>query len=99
MTHEIQLRTHAGAVSDEDITLTAQTKTFEYLKTSNVEQINVSAYLDRDWPHVAATFAEVYLEQGCVFRVTQITPGSRTRKVSLPGAMKSGEQLVIRVTR
>ena len=97
--HSIQLRLEADTDSPGDLTLSIQEKTFEYLRTSDAKEIKISAYLDRDWPEVVKNYSEVFVEDGCAFKVREITPGSRTRKVSLPGPMNTGEQITIRVTR
>jgi len=93
----IRLRLESGIDSDGDLTLSVQSKTFDFLKNSGADEIRVSAYLDQDWPSVAARYSEIFVEKGLVYQVKEIIPGSRTRKVTLPGPMKNGEQLIIKV--
>jgi hypothetical protein len=100
-THRIQLRLKFGTHSAGDLSLGVQDKTFEYLMTSTAEEIRVSTYLDQDLPHVGETYAELYVNSDCKFesKVVKIIPGSKTRKVHIPGEMKSGEQIVVLVKR
>jgi len=98
----IEIRAKAGARSESDLTAQVQDATFEYLLTSPAAEIRVSAYLDRDWERVDAKYAELFVQEGCQYLslITQVTPGSKTRKgISLPGPMKSGEQLTLQVAR
>jgi len=98
----IELRLQNGISSPEDLVVTVQDATFEYLMSSPALEIRVSAYLDRDWPKVEANYAEIFVAENCEFesKITRIIPGSRTRKnITLPGPMKEGEQLVVVVTR
>jgi hypothetical protein len=99
--HPIQLRLNAGKSSAGDLTLSVQDKTFEYLMTSTAEEIRVSTYLDQDLPHVGENYEELYVNSDCKFqsKVVKIIPGSKTRKVQIPGEMKSGEQIVVLVKR
>lgn len=48
-----------------------------------------------------SNYAELFVAHDCPFTssIVQITPGSRTRTVQLPGEMKAGEQLVLLVKR
>ena len=103
---KIELRTVAGTSSPEDLTLTIQDKTFEYLVTGPAAEIRVSAYFEKDYDDVLTTYAELFLPEPfngelchSKFTVAKVTPGSKIRKVILPGAMKTGEQLTIQVTR
>lgn len=97
----ITLRKTAGTASAEDIQVSVQDRTYDYLMSSDAPEIRVSAYLEKDLPQVDSKYAELFVTQGCPFTssISQITPGSRTRKVQLPGEMKAGEQLVIVVKR
>ncbi len=95
----VTLRKLAGATTADDLTISLQPKTFEYLKTSSAKEIQVSAYFDRDWTRVEETYAELFVDEGFAFRIVQIIPGSRSRKAVLPGPMNKGEQLVIRVIK
>jgi len=98
---QITLRSNSGVDGPEDIRVSVQERTFDYLMTSDAEDVRVSAYLDTDIPRVESSYAELFVGTDCEFTstITQVTPGSRTRKVSLPGEMKSGEQLVVLVKR
>ena len=99
---KIELRVNPGVRSSGDLLLSIQDKTFDYLMSSNAAEIRISAYLDQDWPEVAAEYAEVFVHETCAFdsKVTKLIPGSRTRKnIVLPGFMKEGEQLTILVNR
>ena len=98
----IELRTKVGISSDGDLTLNVSDQTFDYLLTSTTEKIRVSAYLDRDWPRVEAKYAEVFVNPECkdIFRVTSISPGSKTRReIRLPDGMFNGEQITLQVVR
>ena len=98
----IELRTKTGMSSEGDLTLTISDQTFDYLTKNTAEKIRVSAYLDRDWPKVEAKYAEIFVNEECkdLFKVTSISPGSKTRKeIRLPDAMFSGEQLTLQVVR
>jgi hypothetical protein len=97
--HPIELRLKANTISPGDLIVTVQDQTFEFLKSSSNPEIRVSAYLDRDWPMVENRFEELYLSEVLSFKVTSISAGSKTRKVSLPCAMTSGEQLTLTVRR
>ena len=98
----ITLRTKAGVPSPTDLTVEIRDNTYEYLTTSDASAVRVSAYLDRDWPLVADRYAELFVSEDCrwIATVNRILPGSRERKgITLPGAMKKGEQLTVEVTR
>ena len=97
----ITLRKKSGCESSEDIQVGVQERTFDYLMNSQAPEIRVSAYLEKDLPLVDEEYAELFVASDCPFRssILQVIPGSRTRKVSLPGEMKAGEQLVIIVER
>lgn len=98
----IELRLESGSRSAGDLLLSVQDKTYDYLMVSPAAEIRVSAYLDRDWPEVQAQYAEIFVNDSCAFecKVVQVIPGSRTRtKVTLPGEMHEGEQLVVIVSR
>lgn len=100
--NKIEIRTKVGVNSPEDITVTVQEATYKYLLTSDAAKIRVSAYLDRDWPMVQKEYAEIFVSADCAFvsRIEQVIPGSKQReKISLPGPMKSGEQLTLLVVR
>lgn len=102
MPYPLELRLKAGTRSPGDLIVTVQDKTFDYLLSSPAPEIRVSAYLDRDWPQVEATYAELFVNESCAFEcaVKQVIPGSRTRKnITLPGPMQEEEQLVIIVGR
>jgi len=102
MPHPIELRLQAGTRSPGDLVVSIQDKTFDYLLSSPAAEIRVSSYLDRDWEHVDAMYAEIFVAESCAFecKVTQVIPGSRTRKnITLPGPMQEGEQLIIIVAR
>ena len=94
----LELRLIAGTQSPGDLLVTVQEKTFDYLQTSAAPEIRVSAYFDRAWPRVESNYAELYISDSLKFHVKSITAGSKTRKVTLPGEMHEGEQLVIVVT-
>ena len=98
---QIILRTTQGKDGPSDIRVSVQERTWDYLMTSDASEIRVSAYLEQDLPRVESTYAELFVAAECPFQslVTQVTPGSRTRKVQLPGDMKSGEQLIVLVER
>lgn len=96
------LRTQRGSSSADDLEVVVRENTLEYLRTSDAPSIRVSAYLDRDWPQVEKTYAELSLSGDCEFEslIKYIIPGSRTRKnIVLPGPMKKDEQLVVEVVR
>ncbi len=97
----ITLRANQGIDGPGDILVSVQERTLDYLMSSDAPEIRVSAYLDADLPRVEASYAELFVSPDCPFQslVTQVTPGSRTRKVQLPGEMKAGEQLVVVVSR
>lgn len=98
----IELRVKAGTKSPDDIILTVQDKTYEYLMTSESEEIRISAYLDRDWPMIDEDYEEVFVAEDCPFvsTVKDLIPGSKARgRITLPAPMKSGEQITILVTR
>ena len=98
----IELRLHSGVRSPEDLIVTVQDATFEYLLSSPSPQIRVSAYLDRDYPQVEANYAELFVQEGCQFesKIIKIIPGSKTRKdIKLPCLMQTGEQLIVLVDR
>jgi len=88
--------------SEGDLILTISDQTFEYLTKNTAEKIRVSAYLDRDWSKVEAKYAELFVSAECKdnFKITSISPGSKTRKeIKLPDAMFNGEQLTLQVVR
>ncbi len=97
----IELRVKSKQSSPSDLKLVVQEQTFEFLMTSENSEIRISCYLDRDWPNVEASYAEVYVSDDCPFdsRVVRISPGSRTREVVLPGPMMQGEQITVVVSR
>lgn len=98
----VVLRVNPQTPSENDLTVTVQDNTYEYLMTSDAPKIRVSAYLDRDWDQVESSYAVLFVSEDCPYESTivRMTPGSRTRnKPTLPGAMKEGEQLVLEVTR
>lgn len=98
----IELRFQRGTRSPQDLRVTVQEPTYEFLMTSPTPEIRVSAYLDQDHANVEAKYAEIFIHEDCKFesKITKIIPGSRTRKnISLPGSMSEGEQLVILVAR
>ena len=99
MPPHLELRIVSGQKSPGDLLVTVQEKTFDYLSTGTASEIRVSAYLDRAWPVVEKKYAELYLNETLRFRVISVTPGSKTRKVTLPGEMNEGEQLVILVSK
>lgn len=99
---EIILRTTYGQSSPNDLKISVKDNTFKFLQISSAETIRVSAYFERDEERVESNYAEIYVVDDCKFesRIVGITPGSRTRKgITLPTAMKEGEQLVIEVER
>lgn len=98
----IQLRIKKGIALPEDLTVTIQQATFDYLMTSTSSQIRVSAYLDQDCPKVERYYAELYLNEDCKFesKIERIIPGSKARKnITLPGPMHATEQLTVIVSR
>lgn len=100
--NKIEIRLHAGVSSSDDLVVTVQDATYDYLLSSPAPEIRISAYLDRDWPVVQKAYAEVFVHADCAFetRIKQIIPGSKLREgITLPGPMKNGEQLVLVVTR
>lgn len=99
MDKKIEVRLNANTITVGDLSLCVRDETFEYLKTSEAKEIKVSTYLDQDWPLVQKNYAQLFVDEACFFSILEMTPGSKTRKVTLPGAMKSGEQLTIRVSR
>lgn len=99
---KIILRTKRGENSPSDLSLSVQDRTFEYLQTTITPEIRVSAFFEEDCPRVEAEYAEIFVEGAgpYVSIVTKVIPGSRTRKgITLPGAMQTGEQLTLLVTR
>ncbi len=99
---QIVLRMKAGTQSPEDLTVNVQDKTFDYLMTTHSPSIRVSSYFERDCPQVEEEYAEIFVDENCPFvtQVIELIPGSRIRTgLSLPCAMKEGEQLTIMVTR
>lgn len=99
---QVHLRSKAGTTHDNDLVVDVKDVTFDYLMTSTSPEIRVSAYLDRDWPEVAAKYEELYVNETCQFesKIIKVIPGSRTRKdIVLPGAMQKDEQLVVIVRR
>lgn len=98
---QIILRSVLGESSADDLTVSVQDRTFDYLKSTISPEVRISAYLDAD-AEVAAEYAEVFVAEDCPFisKITKVIPGSRTRKdIELPGEMKQGEQLTILVER
>ena len=98
----IELRLQPGMRSPEDLVVNVQDNTFDYLVSSPTSEIRVSAYFDRDCPRVEASYAEIFVQEGCQFesKILKIIPGSKTRKpIVLPGPMQNGEQLVVVVAR
>jgi hypothetical protein len=96
----VELRKVMGKSSAEDVIVTVQDKTFEFLMTTLTPEIRVSAYFDRDWPRVDRAYAELFVNENCPrkYEIQQVIPGSKDRgKIELPGVMKSGEQLTILV--
>ena len=98
----IEIRTCFGVFSPDDLVANIQDATYEYLMTSDAPKIRVSAYLERDWPLVKKTYAEIFIHADCAFesRIEEVIPGSKRREnIALPGPMKEGEQLTILVKR
>jgi len=98
----IELRKKAGVKSPEDIQVTVQDRTFEYLQNTITPEIRVSAYLDRDFENVDQDYEEIFVADGTRFesKIISMTAGSSTRKgIVLPGPMSKGEQLIIVVKR
>ena len=98
----VELRLKAGQKSPQDIRVTVQDKTFDYLMSSDAPEIRVSTYIDQDILNVEAEYAELFVHENCKFlsQVTKLIPGSRVRSgITLPGPMKEGEQLVVLVSR
>jgi hypothetical protein len=99
---QIQLRLISRTSSPGDITATVSDKTFDYLLSSDSDKIRVSAYLDRDWDRVDPNFQELFISEASKdeFKIQSISPGSKTRwSITLPDAMKEGEQLTLQVLR
>lgn len=99
---QIVLRKVAGKSSPEDIVLSVQERTIDYLKVTVTPEVRVSAFFEKDYDRVDSRYAELFVEDGTPFlsTIVQIIPGSRTRQgIELPGAMKTGEQLTILVKR
>jgi hypothetical protein len=99
---EIILRAKRGEASAEDLKLSVQDRTYDYLRSTITPEVRISAFLERDEPRVAAEYAEVFVSEDCAYesKVTNVIPGSRTRKgIALPGPMYEGEQLTILVER
>lgn len=99
---EIILRSKLGETSPTDLKLSVQDRTHEYLMTTITREVRVSAFFDQDAPQVEAEYAEIFVATDCPYesRVTNVIPGSRTRKgIALPGPMFAGEQLTILVER
>lgn len=98
----IELRTIAKTKSPTDLILNISDKTYDYMMNSDAPNVRVSSYLDRDWPRVEPMYEEVYLNEECTseFKVKGLSPGSKTRwTITLPDAMKEGEQITIQVSR
>lgn len=98
---QIILRSVKGESSADDLTVSVQDRTFEYLMSTISPEVRISAYLEAD-AEVAEEYAEVFVGEDCPFEtiVMKVIPGSRTRKdIALPGEMKQGEQLTILVER
>ena len=98
---QITLRLTANKTGPQDLTLRVSDQTHEYLLSTTTPTIRVSAYLEADVERVEKKYEEIYVNEDCQskFYVTQVMPGSKTRKVSLPDQMKTGEQLTILVNR
>ncbi len=99
---QITLRTEAGKSSPNDLQVSVQDKTFEYLKITVTPEARVSAFLEKDELQVEAEYAEIFMGDDCPFisRITKVIPGSRSRKgIELPGPMSEGEQLTLLVER
>ena len=99
---QIILRRVAGKDSPDDIVLSVQERTFDYLKVTVTPEIRVSAFFEKDYERVESRYAELSIgeETPFVSAITQVIPGSRTRQeIELPGPMKTGEQLTILVKR
>jgi hypothetical protein len=95
----VELRLKANTKSPGDLIVSVQDKTFEFLNTTTNKEIRVSAYLDRNWPRVETRYQELFISDVLKFQVSALIPGSKTRKVTLPGEMLEGEQLVITVKK
>jgi hypothetical protein len=99
---QITLRTEFGKSNPDDLQVTVQDKTFDYLKVTVTPEARVSAFLEKVEAEVQAEYAEIFMGDDCPFisRITKVIPGSRTRKgIELPGAMSEGEQLTLLVER
>jgi hypothetical protein len=98
---QIRLRKLAGLDSPDDIIVSVQERTYDYLLSSSASEIRVSAYIEVDLPRVETTYAELFVQEDCPYRslIQQVIPGSRARDVQLPCEMKAGEQLVLLVQR
>ena len=98
----IELRLTAGIRHADDLVVSIQDQTFDYLMTTSAIDVRVSAYFERDWGQVESHYAELFVNEDCPSRysITNIIPGSKSRRgLTLPGAMKTGEQLTLQVVR
>jgi hypothetical protein len=98
----IELRKKSGVRSPNDIIVSVQDRTFEYLQNTITPEIRVSAYLDRDYEIVDQDYEEIFVSESCPFesKIISMTAGSPSRKgIVLPGPMSNGEQLIIVVKR
>ena len=98
----VTLRRQSGVAGPDDLVVSVQDATHQYLLTSASPEIRVSAYLDRDHERVASRYAELFVDDACpwVSEIKRIVPGSKTRKdIALPGPMTAGEQIVVLVKR
>lgn len=91
-----------GTKSPEDLSVSVQDITYEYLMNSTAPEIRVSTYLDQDFSNVGSHYAELYVNENCQFesKIVKLIPGSKVRKnITLPGPMSLGEQLIVIVAR
>lgn len=91
-----------GVRGPDDLVVTVQDATWQYLLSSAAPEIRVSTYLDRDHERVSSRYAELFVDASCPYtsKIKKIIPGSKTRKdIVLPGPMMAGEQIVVLVTR
>ena len=98
----VVLRKTEGSSSPDDLTVTVQDKTFDYLRTTITREVRVSCYLEKDCERVDSNYAELFVEgaTGYIARISRVIPGSRTRtSITLPGPMFAGEQLTVEVER
>ena len=97
----IILRPKAGESQPLDLTLHIKDNTYDYLMTTQAEEVRVSAFFENDFPMVQDKYEELFVNEECNSRyfVKKIIPGSKSRKVTLPSQMLTGEQLTIIVHR